>query len=217
MNYIEYILLFVSICILLFFLWGYIRYPKLKNYKIEKYVNVKDIGIDNCDLIFFSGTTFPENMCKWLGDCIFSHIGLLVKEGDIIYILECDIGQSHKKGVRVIPLEKKLAKFKGDKIGCVKKLYGNIPLTNKIVNVMQPYLSCGFYNNIWKWLAADHISKRENETKLFCCELVSVILQKLNILSLEKPPYWYTPGYYFKNNIKLLDNYFYGENLFFKF
>lgn len=219
MKIIEYVLLFCSICILLFFLWCYARYPRLDKYlknNIVNYHNKKNLDIDNFDLIFLSGTTFSENMCKWLGNCVFSHIGLLVKENDIIYILECDIGQSHRKGVRVINFEEKLSKFKGEKIGCIKKLFGKKPSTPEIYKLIESYLEVDFYNGIWKWVFADYII-RNNEKKMFCSEFVSLILQKFNILSLDKQPYWYSPGEYFKNKLKLNDKYFYGENIFFKF
>lgn len=221
----EWTILIIAICILLFFVICQAKYPRLKNYisvnipQIHTWDDIKNI--DNGDLLFLSGTTYAENICKYLGDCIFSHIGILFVENNKIYVFECDIGQSHKDGVRVISLEDKLKKYKGDKICCIKKLIGKRPSLEDISPIVEKYLNVGFYNSVWKWLFANFIKIRTEEKNMFCSEFVSFVLMKLNILedwkTSGKMPYSYTPGDFFKNKVNLSPEYVYGENTFFEY
>jgi len=225
MKLIEYICVFTGVCILLFFLWCSVAGPKLSTYIFKKdkltWMNRSDVNtVDNCDLIFFSGTTLGENMFKWFGDCIFSHVGIISKENGKVYIIECDMGQQSKNGVRVILLEDKLNRYKGERIACIKKLYGEkIPIEN--MNIINDYLNTTFHINVIRWLFADYYISPKNEKSMFCSEFVSVILQRLKIIKnyneKGKMPYWYSPGDYFKNKVIMHDNYFYGENIFFRF
>jgi len=226
MKLYEKIIFGVCLCLVGWWIWVQLSYPKL-----EKYISMHSPEIidrdtvlkkaNNGDLLFLCGTTYTENALKYLGDCIFSHIGILVKEGDDVYIWDCDIGQGHRDGVRVMRLEEKLNRFKGEKIGCIKKLLGGTLPKNKINNVLEKTLNITFYNGVWKWLMADVIRPREKEKEMFCSEFVAHSLQSLHILPQNgepyfKVPYAYTPGDFFKGKVQYKDPYFYGENIFFK-
>jgi hypothetical protein len=177
--------------------------------------------VENGDLIFLSGKTYAENMCKWLGDCIFSHIGILFRENSNLYILDCDIGQSYRDGVRVSLLDDKLLRFKGDRIACIKRLIGEKPLQHCVSKIVNESLNIDFSNNVFRWVFPNYV--KYPTKKMFCSEFVSYFLQKLNILKSKheggENPCWYTPGDYFKNKIQnhFKRDYFFGQNIFFSF
>jgi hypothetical protein len=222
----EICILCICICIISFFAYGQITYPRLQNYILTNSIIIyskEDVleTVQNGDLIFLSGTTYAENMCKWLGDCIFSHIGLLFRENSIIYIVDCDIGQSFKDGFRVSPLETKLSKYKGDKISCIKQLNGIRPNPSEISKIINESMDIDFSNNVLRWTFSEYTKYPAKE--MFCSEFISYFLQKLHILKSKeeggKNPCWYTPGEYFKNKIQhhFKDDYFFGQNIFFRF
>jgi len=226
LSKIELCMLCICVCILCFFIYGNLTYPRLYTYTLTNSITIHDKEnvlekVQNGDLIFLSGTTYAENMCKWLGGCIFSHIGLLFRERSIVYIVDCDIGQSFKDGFRVSPLETKLSKYKGDKISCIKQLIGKRPDPNQISKIIDESMEIDFSNNVCRWLFSEYT--KYPTKKMFCSEFVSYFLQKLNILKSRdeggKNPCWYTPGEYFHNKIQhhFKNDCFFGQNIFFRF
>ena len=98
---------------------------------------------DNGDIILLAGDTPGEKTCRWCTGSIFSHVGFLFREihpetkEDILYITDCDIGQGTKEGSRVMVLSDKLKRYKGFKIGAIKKFQGPRPKINEIMMVTQ--------------------------------------------------------------------------------
>lgn len=228
MKMYEKIIIGISLFIVLLWLWCQISYPRLNAYAplTSKFPALQDRKsilkeANNGDILFLCGTTYTENILKYLGDCIFSHIGIIVREDDDVYVWDCDMGQGYKDGVRVMLLEDKLKRFKGEKIGCIKKLRG-APLSKKRINdVLHETLNITFYNGVWKWLMADVISPRENEKEMFCSEFVAYVFQTLKVLPGKdspyfKVPYAFTPEDFFKGKVRYIDPYFHGENTFFE-
>lgn len=86
------------------------------------------IPFDTGDLLFFSGETFTENMIKLYISSEISHVSMVVKEREEIYLWELDVGQGYKDGARVIPLVKKLERYRGSKIFLYRKTNLSFPL-----------------------------------------------------------------------------------------
>lgn len=228
MKLYEKIIFGVCLIVVGWWIWVQYSYPRLDftRISIKQMPEIMDRDTilkeaNNGDLIFLCGTTYTENALKYLGDCMFSHIGILVRENDKVYIWDCDMGQGYRDGVRVMLLEEKLSRFKGEKIGCIKKLLGGTLPKDKINKVLEKSLNITFYNGIWKWLMADMIALREKETEMFCSEFVAHALQSLRVLpELKEPhfraPYSFTPGDFFKGRVQYKEPFFHGENIFFR-
>src|SRR5690606_7754369 len=118
-------------------------------------------NVQNGDIILLSGDTPGEKTCRWCTGTIFSHVGFLFREKhpvtgeDIPYVLDCDLGQKTKSGVRVLPLRDKLHRYKGFRSGAVKKLIvkkdSSRPSIEDIVRVIAKYTPIEFDNNVLSW------------------------------------------------------------------
>lgn len=120
-------LLIVLIIIFVFLIYIYYFPKRIHNVKTED-INYFLENVKNGDLIFFSGSSPSENMIKWYTSSKFSHVAMCVIEDEQpknnnisksknVFIVEADIGQGSKKGVRIIPFLKKIKRYSGiDKI-----------------------------------------------------------------------------------------------------
>jgi hypothetical protein len=246
-NYIKiwqwFIFIFAIIILIIFGLCQF-RYPNIESYISSNnltFIEMNNIfnEIENGDIILLTGDTFGEKVCKWYTDDIFSHVGLLFREinpetqENIIYILESDIGQGSKNGVRIISLKDKLSKYKGVKIGAIKKLViensfdsnGIIkrvspPTYNDIINIINNYVSMSFDEKIITWWISEYpilYKLIKNQNTIFCSELVAGVYQNLNIIKKDKQPAFYCPGDFNKGRLNFEDGYFLGETKFFNF
>lgn len=216
----EYLLLFLGTFIIFVYILCQTTSPSL-----EKYLNKQSISIidhqkvldtaNNGDLIFLSGNTRGEKTCKWFTGSVFSHVGLLFREDNILYITDCDIGQGHRSGVRVMKLEDKLARYKGVKIGAIRRYTQNSrPTREDILEIVGKYIGLQFDEKILTWFLAGTPLYRlaKNKHHVFCSEYIIMILQDLNIVKQKHVPAWYSPGHMAKN--EMLG---FGELEYFKF
>jgi hypothetical protein len=253
-NYISIwqwtVFIFAIIILIIFGLCNF-QYPNIENYISNNrnnltFIEINDAinEIENGDIILLTGDTFGEKTCKWYTNDIFSHVGILFRERnpetqeDIIYILESDIGQCSREGVRIISLKDKLNKYKGVKIGGIKKLViesegdplcmVEFPTTFKqkrpeyddIINLIDTYISMNFDKKIITWWVSEYpklYNLFKNPNTIFCSELISSIYQNLNIIKKDKLPAFYSPGDFHKGTINFNEGYFLGETKFFNF
>lgn len=214
-----FLALFLTILIsFLFYLLVQFTAPTINQYVSEQLITSSDLLniADNGDLIFFSGDTAGERFIRWGTNSYVSHVGLLFKEGDDVYILDCDLGQKSRDGVRVMKLKDKLERYKGLKLGVLKKYLGVRPEYNKFITLMEKYLSFDFDDLMLTWgltwsSTLYNLTKREK--MVFCSEFTVMCLLELEILNTKKLPSWYSP-----KDLLVFSKYEkYGENIFFEF
>nr|QBK86261.1 MAG: permuted papain-like amidase [Marseillevirus LCMAC102] len=231
----EWIIFFVSLIILLTYLYIQLTAPDLKKYVRRNaltWLSVDDVfqKIENGDIILMAGNTVGERTCRKFADSVFSHVGLLFREihpetgVDIVYIWDCDLGQKSKEGVRVMPLRDKLRRYKGYRIAALKKLVvsspAKRPTQEDIIGVFPKYVEKKFDNKILSWWVANWgwmYDKVKNPNTMFCSELVAATLQDLGILKKNKVSAWYHPGNFDRATLDLESGYSYKSTFFFNF
>jgi hypothetical protein len=157
---------------------------------------------------------------------MFSHVGFLFRENhpesgeDIVYILDCDVGQGTHEGVRVMRLIDKLHRYKGYRVAAIKKLIGPRPTLQSILDLILRYQKIEFDHRIATWWFSN-ISflyrAVKNPKTMFCSEFVSQIYQDLNILRKSKMAASYHPGDFHRGRLELISGYSLGATDFFRF
>lgn len=153
-------------------------------------------SLDDGDLVFLCGDTVGERWCRWWCGSKFSHVGMIVKENDEIYVLDSDLGHKMKDGVRIQKLRIKLDRWKGFKVIAIKKLI------NKPENIHELLLICtgkykplDFDNKMFSWFF-EKVGKGDyfkSTDSVFCSEFVAMVLQDLGIITDSRKPYSYSP------------------------
>jgi len=234
---IQWVLFILCVIILIVYLLCHFAAPHPEKYVSRNnnhlaWTTTEDIlkNSEDGDILFLSGDTSGERTCRWFSGCIFSHVGFLFREKhpvtgeNVVYIFDCDIGQGSKDGVRVQPLKDKLDRYKGFRIGALKKLnvgYGKTrPSYDDIMGLVKKYLPTEFDEYIATWWVARwpkiHRLVKNNKT-MFCSELLANIYQDLGILKRDRVGSWYHPGDFMFNRVHLESGYSLSENQFFKF
>nr|QBK85701.1 MAG: permuted papain-like amidase [Marseillevirus LCMAC101] len=239
LNLFEWLIFIIALLLILFYFYILASAPKIEAYvkKNEKYLNwlnYEDIlnEVENGDLILLAGDTHGEKLCRWFPGSIFSHMGLLIREKqketgeDRVYIWDCDLGQGYKEGVRMSLLDNKIRRYKGFRIGALKKLKVSPgqqrPNSQDIVELYQKYKDLDFDHVIATWFLADYpklYKLAKNPEKVFCGEMVAEALQELGIMKKDRVPAWYVPGDFYRpaDRLHLEDGYEYGTTYFFRF
>ncbi len=238
---LEYIILFIIIIVIFTYIYIQFRAKSLKDY-VESTQSNFDLGVkhqnltwntlddlmenaDNGDLVFMSGDTKGERMCRWCTDSMYSHVGMLFREKhpetgeNILYIWDADLGQQMKDGPRVQRLQDKLDKYKGFPYLMWRKLFSNErPSTENIMKVVEKYKNHTFNNYMWKWWA-NKLVNVETGSSVFCSELIALTMQDANIgmMSSDKSPAWYSPESFAYLIEGLKDGFSYGSHVFVKF
>jgi len=228
----KYTLLLFLVSLLLFY--NYIIYvaPSPNTIPKNQLVSHQTIfkNINNGDLIFLSGDTSGERLCRWFSNCMFSHIGLLFVENNEIFVLDSDLGQKMKEGVRVQKLNDKLVKYKGIRIGAIKRInfftenHSNrintkekIP-TSKFINLIEKNKNVGFDNKMLTWFFGDIPVLRDifrNKNQVFCSEFAAKCLMELEIIKKDEPTK-YGPGDFYRK-FDVISKYDYSKPEFFSF
>lgn len=224
------------------------RSPDLKEYidkhsSIINWIDLSDFleNAKNGDLIFMSGNTRGERVCRYFTDSMFSHVGLLFREKhpetneDILYIWDSDLGQKTKDGPRILPLRDKLKRYHGYSYLSWRKLevINNPadeftkskfcrPTTENILKIVEKYKDHDFDEKILTWWTSEGILSIFNglfadKNKIFCSELIALTLQSEKILNKDKKPAWYSPGSFTGKIQGLNSNFNYGPQIFCKF
>lgn len=207
------IIIFVIACLII--LWYFcVNYfspdiSKINNKFLKDIFEIKD-NLKTGDLIFLSGPTFGEKAIKLYTNSYFSHVGLIIKENNKLFIFESDLGQGYRKGVRMIPLEEKLQKYSGHNIGAIRYIKNELNL-DKVLSIIKDIIHYDFDNNMLSWL----LSKSHNiiynmvkpSDKAFCSEIITYVFQKMNIISdLDVRTTYYSPKNYLEEFNKIYNN-----------
>jgi len=190
--------LIIGILVVLISYYGYLH---LVAQRIEDHVNsdtlphISTLSFSSGDLIFLSGHHPGERICKSMSNSFYSHVGIILVENDIVYILDCDVGQNYKDGVRVMELEKKLERYKGSKIGGIRHI--KTPLPNQLLlQQVEKYKNIELDDYMWTWCVSKYpalLKLIKDENKMFCSEFIATILMNINQLSTNETPQSYTP------------------------
>lgn len=168
------------------------------------------------DLFFLSGNTIGERVCRWFGDSPFSHVGMILNEGDKLFALECDVGQGAKSGVRIVNFTDKLKRFKGDTV-VIKRLVCDSkvrPSIQKVLLHSKRYLSKELDNRMIKWLVSDIPILNDlffDPNEMFCSEFISELYSDLQIIQRPEKCQSVSPKDFISNRIKPLPNYSFGN------
>lgn len=171
----------VVICVVVWMVYVYFFVPTPKPVKEKIDVNALNIG----DLVFMCGNTYAEKVFRGIGECPYSHVGIVVELENKKCMLEADVGQGYRSGVRVIPLETKFERWKGFRknIG-VRKFNGNLSkLKGQLEGIIGKDMR-NMDNMFWSW-----VSGSPQENVVFCSQLVSEIFPQYD------PPCQVDPGY----------------------
>lgn len=204
-----WVLFFISIIILLLALRIHFYRGKISA-NITKEDFLRDVNTG--DLLFFSGATFSEKSIKWCHGSNWNHCAIVLRDRDLLngedtpFIFESDIGQGYKDGPRVMRLDDKLKRWKGDKILGWRRYMGE-GITSKDsirAKILEVATKCykegyGFDNTFYSWFlsSSDFFKLVKDPRKVFCSEIVADTLHQIGILSSDHPPCWYTPEYFF--------------------
>lgn len=206
------------------YIYVYLTTPKLDEIVQNTTVaqnNVIDT-LSNGDLILLSGGSHGEAICKWFCGSPFSHVGMVFKEGDTLFFLECDLGQQRKSGVRVIPLKEKLARYQGQTIAGYKRLlcHNGVlrPSIKDIMDVVNSTLHVKQDNLMLTWLFGNSAlsASIKRETHMFCSEFIAHIMIELKIIDDRRPAYTYSPGDFDLSRLPYKNGYSYSVTEYFQ-
>jgi hypothetical protein len=241
LNLFEWLIFVIALLLIFFYFYILSSAPKIEDYAKKNknrlnWLEYEDVlnKVENGDLILLAGDTHGEKLCRWFPGSIFSHVGLLFREihketgENRVYIWDCDLGQGYKEGVRMSLLDNKIRRYKGFRIGALKKLKvlpdkgETRPKTQEIVQLFQKYKDMDFDHIIATWFLADYpklYKIAKDPCKVFCGEMVAETLQELGIMKKDRVPAWYVPGDFHrpKGRLHLEDGYEYGTTYFFRF
>ena len=155
------VLLFVTIIVFYVCIFSGLCVPQIDKFKIDHLMSFDEVmnNLTTGSLIFLSGDTYGERVCKLIDQSIFSHVGLVFVEDGVHYVFECDVGQGYKSGVRVIPLWDKLTRYKGCKIGAIRVLHCDDHNNHISINP-QKYLDLEFDSWMFSWM--NRLFKKKN-------------------------------------------------------
>ena len=180
---------------------SYYGYLHLTAKRIEDYVesetlaDVSSLTFSTGDLVFLSGHHPGERICKSMSNSFYSHVGMIVVENETTYILDCDVGQGYKDGVRLMELDKKLKRYKGAKIGGMRHTKTPLPLPI-VLQQVEEYKNIDLDDYMWTWCVSKFptlLKMIKDKDKMFCSEFIATILMNMGKIPLNPPPQSYTP------------------------
>ena len=223
LNLHEYFCLIISFLSIFWIVIIYTFSPNLKlpNEYHSKHEILNMVG--NGDLLFLSGNTFAEKVIKFWHNSYYSHVALIFEEDNTLFVWESDVGQGTKDGPRIIKLIDKLNRWKGDKIGMIRKYqsydFQIPPSTKHILDIATNYVNRGMDTSMISWFFSNFPNsyifqylKRNKD--MFCSELVAETLQHLEIIKCDKNPVSYTPQDF---TVLIPDKGFYSFPIYFVF
>jgi hypothetical protein len=190
-------LLIVLIIIFVFLIYIYYFPKRIKNVKLHE-LNYFLENVKNGDLLFFSGSSPSENMIKWYTDSKFSHVAMCIIENNDVYIVEADIGQQSKEGVRVIPFLKKIKHYKG-----VDKIFGwrqmnihNLPnIKERIIESFKKQFNKKLDNSMLSYV----FKRKRTNNDVFCSEFICNVFCDITNKKSSTQCNFYSPKDFEKN------------------
>lgn len=199
-------ILFITIVFITWFVIIFCFSPKIGN---KKTINISELlnTVENGDLIYFSGNTFPEKAIKIYTGSPYSHVAFIFKDFNkkknklVPYIWEADVGGKHRGGPRIMKLKTKLnhpGKSR-EQIIMVKVLDKKFkPKTQDILSIIPKYVDKKMDDNMTCWLFSNFPNSylfklTHDDTKIFCSELVANTLIDLKLIDNNEHPSSFSP------------------------
>ena len=164
-GWFGWLFLGLLLTLVLFSGWQLFRKPRPTEKMTEdKFLAEADTG----DLIFFSGTSFGERSIKLYSRSLWTHVGIVFRDGESegdqskLFLAEADVGQRKKDGPRVILLSEKFEAFRRRKggengkivVGWKKWSRGPRPDSKKIMAEVQKLFTRSMDLNMGCWIFA---------------------------------------------------------------
>lgn len=170
------------------------------------------------DLVFLCGLSTGETNIRMITGSAVSHVALVVREGDAIFLWEADAGKGYRAGARMIPLLDKLA---GATIGTTmvwRRCLRGAPSTEQILEFSKANLDRGFDGKMTRWLTAHNKAPSEKpscdtQKDVFCSELVAETLQHCGALSKDQPAAAHSPNDLLMDRVQWAPGVIYGMPL----
>jgi hypothetical protein len=179
--------------------WAIVRYglliPSLGTLRNAPLISPKDLS--SGDVIFMSGSSWTEKTIQTLTDSPFSHVGLIVAEGDLRYVWEADVSGTQKKGPRMVDLAAKLREWPGSKEVYVKKLLPGVgKLDQPTLTALGKLVGDPFDSSMLAWVFPDWerwVAITKTHRSWFCSELVVETLKLMGV-PIQGKGRGYAPG-----------------------
>ena len=157
------------------------------------------------DIVLFSGKGFVSWLIKWFTKSKWSHVGMAMRilDYDMVLLWESttltktkDIHGKSRSGVRIVPLSKALANYKGE-VG-IRYLLTNKGLNKDVLAKMRNEFTgrkyeqnmLQLFKSAYDWTLGKN---KRDMSSVFCSELIAEAYQRLGYLSTKQPSNEYTP------------------------
>ena len=164
----------------------------IQNINLDKLLSICDTG----DIILFSSETIVGNIIKKFTNSKYTHVGIIIKNKDSVFIYDSNFKNPNESGVTISPLKQTLISFKGEIFYRKLKLVDNFnkDAMNTKLSLIHNTLKNKFYDWIPNnWVAAylstngkDEISRIISDgrhlDRMFCSSFVAYIYTQLGFL-----------------------------------
>lgn len=175
------------------------------------------------DVLLLSGGTYTERCCQVVVGSVFTHVALVVRDAEDVWIWESDVGQGQHRGARVMPLAHKLDVYRGSPVAAWKRVTAcPVPLPTlqaRVVASVHRHLPRPFDTAMLPWFL--HVAlgvqvRREGPTApVFCSELVATTAADAGLLDGRRAPTTYSPADWHYDTLDLAPGVRYAPPLFF--
>jgi len=162
------------------------------------------------DIIAVAYSSIRGQLIKIFTGSIWSHVGLIYRSTNNLYVLECAYYDDNECGVLKTPLSKWLNWNKKKKISWVKRIGPKID-NQAIENIYLKINKSQIDSSLISWLKAVIKQKYKSPFKshYYCSELVALFLQELGIIKKIYLPSGYPPKEIIFGHLPFTtDNYF---------
>lgn len=157
-------------------------------------------------IILFAGASKAQKNLRTLIRCHFDHCSILINSSPKLLVWESDIGQYKTPGTRIIPLDKKLKRWKGFRFFVLLKFTGTPIDESLLENHILRYAgtplhtSRGLLKYFFPWLFSRPTENESmKERGVFCSELVYECLTDVGVVR-EANSWGFSPGEFLKVN-----------------
>jgi len=168
----------------------------------EKYTQEISALLNNAqtgDLIFLCADSFATRGIRLYTWCPYSHVGMIIRAGDDLFLWEADYGSGYKNGPRVMKLEEKLKRYKGYPIIGWRQWKGSPINTDTLIDIMKKYMTKKMDTSLVSWV----LPRLENSETTFCSKLIASTLADLGYLKLDAKACTYSPKWFLLNLVNL--------------
>lgn len=164
------------------------------------------------DLLLVSYRNVSGYVVKIFTQSIWTHVGLVYREGRDIYVLECGYYHPGLKDIIKNPILQWLQLSESSPMVWIPLEGGEV--SNQDLNQQLEKIGHGIFpKHLYKWLpAVIRVPYRPKTDRVFfCSELIAYLFQELGIMKKEYRPSSYSPKDFMSRKITLEKPYFLGE------